>query len=75
MFLTGLGISVFLGGTSLLIVVSVTMDTVQQVQSHLFAQQYEGLIQKSKLRGAKSGARGGTPGGGRGGRKTGRRKK
>ncbi|MEL6504558.1 MAG: preprotein translocase subunit SecY [Pseudomonadota bacterium] len=51
MFLTGLGISVFLGGTSLLIVVSVTMDTVQQVQSHLFAQQYEGLIKKSKLRG------------------------
>ncbi|MEN0041921.1 MAG: preprotein translocase subunit SecY, partial [Pseudomonadota bacterium] len=75
MFLTGLGISVFLGGTSLLIVVSVTMDTVQQVQSHLFAQQYEGLIQKSKLRGAKAGARGGAPGGGRGGRKTGRRKK
>ena len=52
MFLTGLGISVFLGGTSLLIVVSVTMDTVQQVQSHLFAQQYEGLIKKSKLRGS-----------------------
>ena len=50
MFLTQLGISAFLGGTSLLIVVSVTLDTVQQVQSHLFAQQYEGLIAKSQLR-------------------------
>ena len=40
-----------LGGTSLLIAVSVTMDTVAQVQSHLVAHQYEGLIQKSKLRG------------------------
>lgn len=58
MFLTGLGISVFLGGTSLLIVVSVTLDFVNQVQSHLFAQQYEGLIAKSKLRGTKSSGRG-----------------
>jgi preprotein translocase subunit SecY len=41
----------YLGGTSLLIVVSVTMDTVTQIQSHLFAHQYEGLIKKSKLRG------------------------
>ncbi|MGF1649678.1 MAG: preprotein translocase subunit SecY [Hyphomicrobiaceae bacterium] len=40
-----------LGGTSLLIAVSVTMDTVAQVQSHLIAQQYEGLIKKSNLRG------------------------
>jgi len=40
-----------LGGTSLLIVVTVTMDTVAQVQSHLLAHQYEGLIKKSKLRG------------------------
>ena len=55
MFLTNLGISIFLGGTSLLIVVSVTMDTVSQVQSHLFAQQYEGLIKKSKLRGGGKG--------------------
>ena len=51
--MSGQGISVFLGGTSLLIIVSVTMDTVQQVQGHLFAQQYEGLIKKSKLRGGK----------------------
>ncbi len=39
------------GGTSLLIVVSVTMDTVAQIQSHLLAHQYEGLIKKAKLRG------------------------
>jgi preprotein translocase subunit SecY len=43
----------YFGGTSLLIVVSVTMDTVAQVQGHLLAQQYEGLIKKSKLRGAR----------------------
>ena len=41
----------YFGGTSLLIVVSVTIDTVAQVQSHLLAHQYEGLIKKSKLRG------------------------
>ena len=40
---------------SLLIVVSVTLDTVAQVQGHLIAQQYEGLIKKSKLRGGKRG--------------------
>jgi preprotein translocase subunit SecY len=43
----------YFGGTSLLIVVSVTMDTVAQVQGHLLAHQYEGLIKKSKLRGAR----------------------
>ena len=43
----------YLGGTSILIVVSVTMDTVTQIQSHLLAHQYEGLIKKSKLRGAR----------------------
>ena len=42
-----------LGGTSILIVVTVTMDTVAQIQSHLLAHQYEGLIKKSKLRGGK----------------------
>jgi len=41
----------YFGGTSLLIVVTVTMDTVAQVQSHLLAHQYEGLIKKSRLRG------------------------
>lgn len=43
----------YFGGTSLLIVVTVTLDTVAQVQSHLLAHQYEGLIKKSKLRGKK----------------------
>jgi preprotein translocase subunit SecY len=43
----------YLGGTSILIVVSVTMDTVAQIQSHLIAQQYEGLIKKSRLRGSR----------------------
>lgn len=41
----------YFGGTSLLIVVTVTMDTVTQIHSHLIAHQYEGLIKKSKLRG------------------------
>lgn len=45
----------YLGGTSLLIVVSVTLDTVAQIQGHLIAHQYEGLIKKSKLRGGKKG--------------------
>ena len=41
----------YFGGTSLLIVVTITMDTVAQIQSHMLAHQYEGLIKKSKLRG------------------------
>jgi preprotein translocase subunit SecY len=41
----------YFGGTSLLIVVSVTMDTVAQIHSHLLAHQYEGLIKKARLRG------------------------
>jgi preprotein translocase subunit SecY len=41
----------YFGGTSLLIVVSVTMDTTAQIQSHLLAHQYEGLIKSAKLRG------------------------
>ena len=41
----------YFGGTSLLIVVTVTLDTVSQIQSHLMAHQYEGLIKKSRLRG------------------------
>jgi preprotein translocase subunit SecY len=43
----------YLGGTSILIVVTVTMDTVAQIASHLQAHQYEGLIRKNKLRGAR----------------------
>jgi preprotein translocase subunit SecY len=42
-----------LGGTSLLIVVTVTMDTVAQVHGHLLAHQYEGLVKKAKLKGAR----------------------
>jgi preprotein translocase subunit SecY len=53
---SGMGAAV-IGGTSILIVVSVTMDTVAQIQSQLLAHQYEGLIKKAKLRG-----RGRTPG-------------
>ena len=44
-------VPVYFGGTSLMIIVSVTMDTVTQVQSHLLAHQYEGLIRKSKVKG------------------------
>jgi preprotein translocase subunit SecY len=44
-----LNVSQFIGGTSLLIMVTVTMDTVSQIQSHLIAQQYEGLVKRSRL--------------------------
>ncbi len=47
------GLPFYFGGTSVLIVVSVTMDTINQIQSHLLAHQYEGLIEKSNLRGKK----------------------
>jgi preprotein translocase subunit SecY len=43
----------YFGGTSLLIMVSVTLDTVAQIQSHLLAHQYEGLIKKARLKGRK----------------------
>lgn len=45
------GMQFYLGGTSILIVVSVTIDTVSQIQSHMLAHQYEGLAKKSKLKG------------------------
>jgi preprotein translocase subunit SecY len=45
-----LAIPFYFGGTSVLIVVSVTMDTINQVQSHLLAHQYEGLLERSQLR-------------------------
>ncbi len=47
---TGLPL-MFLGGTSLLIVVNVTVDTITQIQSHLLAHQYGDLIKKAKLKG------------------------
>jgi preprotein translocase subunit SecY len=53
LLISSAGVPFYFGGTSLLIVVSVTMDTVAQIQSHLLAHQYEGLIKKGKLRGAK----------------------
>ncbi len=53
-----LAIPFYFGGTSVLIVVSVTMDTIQQVQSHLLAHQYEGLIERSQLRGKKRSKKG-----------------
>jgi len=55
-----LKIPFYFGGTSVLIVVSVTMDTIQQIQSHLLAHQYEGLIEKSQLRRKTKGKRRGT---------------
>ncbi len=45
------GLPFYFGGTSILIVVSVTMDTVTQIQSHLLAHQYEGLMRKNRVRG------------------------
>ena len=57
-----LAVPFYFGGTSVLIVVSVTMDTISQVQSHLLAHQYEGLIEKSRLGGKKrTGAKPGAP--------------
>jgi preprotein translocase subunit SecY len=53
LLMSKLGNSLYFGGTSLLIVVTVTMDTIAQIQSHLFAHQYEGLIKKSQLGGRK----------------------
>ncbi|MEP2784801.1 MAG: preprotein translocase subunit SecY [Pseudoruegeria sp.] len=53
-----LSIPFYFGGTSVLIVVSVVMDTIQQVQSHMLAHQYEGLIEKSQLRGKRRGKKG-----------------
>ena len=47
------GVPFYLGGTSLLIVVNVTMDTVSQIQSHLIAHQYGDLIKKAKLKGGR----------------------
>jgi preprotein translocase subunit SecY len=53
------GIPFYFGGTAVLIVVSVTMDSINQLQSHLLAHQYEGLIEKSQLRGRKRTTTGG----------------
>ncbi|WP_127109178.1 preprotein translocase subunit SecY [Pararhodobacter zhoushanensis] len=50
-----LSIPFYFGGTSVLIIVAVTLDTMSQVQSHLVAHQYEGLLERSQLRGKKRG--------------------
>jgi preprotein translocase subunit SecY len=55
---SSLAITAYFGGTSILIIVSVGMDTIQQIQSHLLAHQYEGLIEKSQLRGKRRGNKG-----------------
>ncbi len=52
--IAGAGIPFYLGGTSLLIVVNVTIDTVTQIQSHLIAHQYGDLIKKAKLKSGRS---------------------
>jgi preprotein translocase subunit SecY len=49
--ITDYGLPFYFGGTSILIVVSVTMDTVTQIQSHLLAHQYEGLMKKTRAKG------------------------
>ncbi len=54
MLISKFALPFYFGGTSLLIVVTVTMDTVGQIHSHLLAHQYEGLIKKTKLRGRRS---------------------
>jgi preprotein translocase subunit SecY len=51
MLISAYQVPFYFGGTSLLIVVSVTMDTVAQIHSHLLANQYEGLVRRSRLRG------------------------
>jgi preprotein translocase subunit SecY len=55
MLITYYAVPFYLGGTSILIVISVTLDTVAQIQSHLVAHQDEGLIKRSKLRGSSGG--------------------
>ncbi len=53
LLISRVGVAFYFGGTSLLIIVTVTLDTMTQIQSHLLAHQYEGLIKKQRLRGAK----------------------
>ena len=48
---TGLGVTFYFGGTSLLIVVGVAMDTVQQIESQLIMRHYDGFLKKGRIRG------------------------
>jgi preprotein translocase subunit SecY len=50
-FTQGLGVPFLFGGTSLLIVVGVAMDTVQQVESQLIMRHYDGFMKKTRIRG------------------------
>jgi len=53
--LNGLGITFYFGGTSLLIIVGVAMDTVQQIEAQLVMRNYDGFVKKGKLRGRRYG--------------------
>jgi preprotein translocase subunit SecY len=53
--LSGLGVAFYFGGTSLLIVVGVAMDTVQQIEAQLVMRNYDGFVKKGKLRGRRYG--------------------
>jgi preprotein translocase subunit SecY len=53
--LEGLKVNIYFGGTSLLIVVGVAMDTVQQIEAQLVMRNYEGFVKKGKLRGRRYG--------------------
>ena len=48
---TGLGVTFYFGGTSLLIVVGVAMDTIQQIESQLIMRHYDGFLKKGRIRG------------------------
>ncbi|HKS96803.1 MAG TPA: preprotein translocase subunit SecY, partial [Terriglobia bacterium] len=52
--LNGLGVNFYFGGTSLLIVVGVAMDTVQQVEAQLIMRHYEGFLKKGRVRGRRA---------------------
>jgi preprotein translocase subunit SecY len=51
---TGLGVTFYFGGTSLLIVVGVAMDTIQQIESQLIMRHYDGFLKKGRIRGRRS---------------------
>ncbi len=53
-FINGMGINFYFGGTSLLIVVGVAMDTIQQIESQLVMRNYEGFMKRGRIRGRRS---------------------
>ena len=60
-FTQGLGVTFYFGGTTLLIVVGVAMDTVQQVESQLIMRHYDGFMKKTRIRGEDNGTGGTVP--------------